>query len=232
MLPINIKINKSKDSQPGAESPSSNVLNLNNQPSNPLKNPLKKYLYLLIVLLAIEALAIAALYFKQPDSPYLKLFPKNLMAISYFNHPQISNLFKSLNNQEGGLSVFNWTEKEFRDLLGKAKIESPETILSLFQDQAALILLSGDKQPSGWMIFASIKVNSNQFNEAKDKAERTIKQNFNITDEDYRQIKITKIQNLDQNPNSLYYAKVNDYFIATNNLSRLKESIDLAVTNR
>ena len=85
MLPINIKINRPKANELNPESP--NVLNLNSQlNSKPLKNPLKKYIWLLLVLLATEALVIAAIYFKQPSSPYLKLFPNGLIATSYFNH--------------------------------------------------------------------------------------------------------------------------------------------------
>jgi len=228
MLPINIKINRPKANELNPESP--NVLNLNSQlNSKPLKNPLKKYIWLLLVLLATEALVIAAIYFKQPSSPYLKLFPNGLIATSYFNHSQISNLFKTLKEQGYNLSLFNWTENEFKNLLAKAKIESPAIILSLFQNQVALVLLPASGQHLNWMIFASTKVNGDQFNEAKDKIERAIKQNFNIINENYRQIQITKIQNLDQGPNSLYYAKVNNYFIATNDLDHLKEAIDSAI---
>lgn len=228
MLPINIKINRPKTNESNPESP--NILNLNGQSNNkPSKNPLKKYIWLLLVLIATEALVIAAIYLKQPSSPYLKLFPSGLIATSYFNHSQISSLFKSLKERGYNLSLFNWTESEFKDLLGKAKVESTDTILSLFQDQAALVLLPASGQNLNWMIFASIKVSSDQFNEAKNKTERAIKQNFNITNENYRQIQITKVQNLDQSPNSLYYTRVNDYFIATNNLDRLKEAINSAI---
>ncbi len=227
MLPINIKINRPKANEPNPESP--NVLDLNNQPNKPPKNPLKKYIWLLLILLASETLIIAAIYFKQPSSPYLKLFPSNLIATSYFYHSQISSLFKSLKEQGYNLSLFNWTENEFKSLLAKAKIESADAILSLFQDQAALVLLPASGQHLNWMIFASVKVGGDQFNETKNKTERAIKQNFNIIDENYRQIQITKIRNLDQGPNSLYYAKVNDYFMATNDLDRLKEAIDLAI---
>jgi len=228
MLPINIKINRPKANEPNLESP--NVLDLNGQKEKvSLKNPLKKYIWLLLAILAAEGLVIATVYFKQPSSPYLKLFPNGLIATSYFNHSQISNLFKSLKEQGYSLSFFNWTESEFKDLLTKTKIESTDTILSLFQDQAALVLLPASGQYLNWMIFASVKVNSDQFNEAKSKIERAIKQNFNITNENYRQIQITKVQNLDQSPNSLYYAKVNNYFMATNDLDHLKETIDLAI---
>jgi len=228
MLPISIKINRPKANEPNPESP--NVLDLNGQTNNkPAKNPLKKYIWLLLFLLTAEALVIAAIYFKQPSSPYLKLFPSGLIATSYFNHSQISSLFKSLKEQGYNLSLFNWTESGFKDLLAKAKIESPDIILSLFQDQAALVLLPANGQRLSWMIFTSVKVSSDQFNETKSKTERAIKQNFNVTDENYRQIQITKIQNLDQSPGSLYYAKVNDYFMAANDLDRLKNSIDSAI---
>ncbi|MCX6741449.1 MAG: hypothetical protein NTY61_03575 [Candidatus Parcubacteria bacterium] len=228
MLPINIKINRPKTNEANPESP--NILDLNNQLNNSQpKNPLKKYIWLLLVLLAGEALLITAVYFKQPISPYLKFFPNGIIATSYFNHSQISDLFKSLKGQGYDLSIFNWTENEFKTLLEKTKIESTDTILSLFQDQTALVLLPASGRHLNWMIFASVKVNSDQFNETKNKTERAIKQNFNITNESYRQIQITRIQNLDQGSNSLYYAKVNNYFVATNNLDRLKESIDLVV---
>jgi len=227
MLPINIKINRPKSDEPNVESP--NVLDLNNSNNKPPKNPLRKYIWLLLALLATEALVIAAIYFKQPSSPYLKLFPSGLIATSYFNHSQITGLFKSLKEQGYNLSLFNWNENEFKGLLAKAKIESTDQILSLFQDQAALVVLPASGQHFNWMIFASVKVSGNQFTEAKEKTERAIKQNFNIIDENYRQIEIAKVQNLDQGPNSLYYTKVNNYFIASNDLDHLKEAIDAAI---
>jgi hypothetical protein len=227
MLPINIKINRPKANEPKDESP--NILDLNNQLNKQPQNPLKKYIWLLLLLLAGEALIIAAIYFKQPSSPYLKLFPSNLVATSYFNRSQIGDLFQSLKDRGDNLTIFNWKRSELQGLLAKAKIESPSEILNLFEDQTALILLPASGQNLNWMIFSSIKVRADQFSEAQEKTERAIKQNFNITDESYRQITITKIQNLDQGPAALYYAKVKNYFIATNNLDRLKESIDLAL---
>jgi len=226
MAPINIKIRKSNPAEPEP----TNVLNLTSQPAEKqAQGHLKKYLWLLLALLIGEALIIAALYFKQPSSPYLKILPSNLIATSYFDQSQISSLFKSLKSQGYDLPILSWSENELKNLADKANIESTDQLLSLFDDQAAFALVPGNDQRLNWMLLASIKVSGEKFSELQDATERDIKQNFNITNEDYRQIKITKVQNLNQGTNSLYYARVKNYFIATNNVSRLKESIDLAI---
>jgi hypothetical protein len=217
MLPINIKIKKS----PKGHSDSPNVLNLNEQPGKKPKNTLKKYVWLLAAIILAESLTIAFFYYKQPDSPYFKLVPKNIIAVSYFDQTELSSLLKSIDN----LPTVQLAEEEIKNVLNKAKIEFGAEVLKVFKDQMAFIVLPNNGKILSWMILAQNKESQEQINLIKERTEKQLKQNYNLTNEDYRQIQITKIQNLEQGSNNLYYASVKNYFILTNNFDSLKESI-------
>lgn len=227
MPPINIKIKK--DSLTNAE-PSANVLNLNRQPpQNPGKNRLKKYLWLSLFLLAAETLFIAAIYLKQSVASYAKIIPRRYSTIAYFSQSQIADLTRSAENRYSS-PVMEWLKNRYKNLLDKTGIDSANDLLNLFNDSMAIALLPADNdQYVNWLFLASVKTDSQKFNEIKEKTERAIKQNFNITAENYRQISITKIQNLNQGPQIIHYAQVKNYFIAANSFGALKETIDSTI---
>ena len=73
-----------------------NVLNLTNGSSVKMQsNGLKKYLWLLLILVIAESGVIAWLYLLKPVSPYQKLLPPNAVASAYFNQNTLLNLIKS-----------------------------------------------------------------------------------------------------------------------------------------
>ena len=219
MLPINIKIRRSPKEHP--ESP--NVLNLNEQSgAGQPKNSLKKYLWLLAVIVLAEALTIGFFYLKQPTSPYFKIIPKNIIAVSYFNQTELNDLLKSIRE----LPAIKLTKEGMRETLSKTKIEPNEEILKIFQDQMAFVVLPENGKSLNWMLLAQIRVGNEQSSALKEKTEKQLKQNYNLTNESYRQVEIIKIQNLDQGPNKLYYSLIKNYFILTSDIGSLKESID------
>ena len=232
MQPTPIKINKpSANGNDEPARPAKNILNLNSSPARPSSNNrLKKYLWLLLVLVIAEGAAIAWLYFLKPVSPYQKLLPPDAIASSYFNQVSLVNLIKSQKATNPAWPLLAWGDEALKSFLSQAKIEKPEQILALFSDPTALVILPQEtKTKPTWLVLASIKASVDVFSRSRDQAEQSLKQNFNLASELYRQIKVSQIQPLSQDKNSLFYARVNDYFVLTNNKSLIKETIDKIV---
>lgn len=226
MQPTPIKINKPSGGNEPAK-PAKHVLNLNGSPTKPPTNiRLKKYFWLLLILIIAEGAVIAWLYLLKPVSPYQKLLPPNAVASSYFDQIALVSLLKSQKTASPDWSPLAWGENALKDFLSQAKLDQPEQLLALFSDQMALAILppASDASPT-WLILASIKAPADTFLQARDKTEQALKQNFNLASEPYRQIKISQVQSLKENANSFFYAQVNDYFVLTNNESLIKETI-------
>lgn len=228
MQPTQIKINKNANSQPEQAKPLKNILNLNgllNRP--PSNNRWKKYLWLLLVLVIIEGGAIAWLYFLKPVSPYFKFLPQDTAVSSYFNQTSLLTLIKSHKSAQPDWPPLAWSANALKDFFSSAKIDQPEQLLTAFSDQMALAILpQNSKASAAWLILSSIKAPSDIFSQTRDKTEERLKQNFNLINESYRQIKISQVQSLNKDKQSLFYAVANGYFILTNDLSLAKSTID------
>ena len=217
MQPTPIKINKSPNDQ---NEPPKNILNLNVSPAKPLpKNHLKKYLWPLLILVVVQSLTIAWLYLLKPISPYFKLLPRNTIVSSYFNQNRLIELLK---NDPANWPPITWGSGELKTWLAKTKIEQPQQILKLFDDQMALTI-----NPSAtWLILATIKVPDKVFQQARETAEQSLKQNYNLVNESYRQVAITQVKPLDQKQGSIFYGQARGYFILANNSNVIKETVD------
>ena len=228
MPPISVKINRPPADNNEPAKPAKNILNLmNGSPAKTKKGGSKKYLWLLLLLAVVQGLVIAWLYLAKPVSPYFKLLPPNLIASSYFNQSSLLELLKS--NQTSWPPI-NWSANTLRETIKKAKIEQPEQLLKLFHDQMALAILPPETGTVPiWLILASIKDPAGAFSQARDQFEQALKQNYNLINESYRQIKIFQIQPLSQNKNNLFYAETNGYFILTNDNALIKATIDKLV---
>ncbi len=225
MQPISVKINKSPA---GQNEPLKNVLNLNSSLTKPQQsNRTKKYLWLLLVLATLEGAAIVWLYLAKPISPYFKIIPRDLIASSYFNQSSLLELLKSLKNDQTSWPPLNWADNALPELINKTRIEQPEQLLRLFEDQMALAVLpQKTKQSATWLGLAFVKAPADVFSQTRDKAEQALKQNYNLINESYRQIKISQVKPLEQDKNSLFYAQIKGYFILANNAEVIKTTID------
>ncbi len=225
MQPTPIKINKPSASGSEPTKPAKSVLNLNGSPARPRQNSqVKKYFWLLLALIMLESAAIIWLYLAKPISPYFKILPRDLVFSSYFNQSSLLGLLKA---NQTSWPPLNWGAGALQDSFKKAQIEQPEQILKLFKDQMALaILLQTTDETPIWLALASIKAPADVFSQARDKAEQSLKQNYNLISESYRQIKISQIKPLEQSKNGLFYAQANGYFILTNNSALIKTTID------
>lgn len=228
MQPTPVKINKSSANGSESAKTARNTINLTDGPlAKTPTNGLKKYLWLLLILVAAQAAAIAWLYLLKPISPYQKLLPPNAVATAYFNQNTLLNLTKSQLSADSAWPPLAWGEAALKNFLSQNKIEGPEQILALFADQMALAILpqTGQNNPP-WLILSLIKVPGDQFSRSRDQIEQALKQNYNLTSEPYRQIKISQVQPLKDNKLSLLYAEANGYFILANSKELIKTILD------
>ena len=77
-----------------------------------------------------------------------------------------------------------------------------------------------------WLILATIKVPDKVFQQARETAEQSLKQNYNLVNESYRQVAITQVKPLDQKQGSIFYGQARGYFILANNSNVIKETVD------
>jgi len=216
MQPTPIKINKSPN---GQSEPTKNILNLNGSTSKLLSNnKIKKYLWFLLAIVLIEAGGLVWLYLAKPVSPYFKLLPPNIVASSYFDQAALLGLLKN-NTSQPPIALGN---SELKSWLAKTKIEQPDQILRLFGSQMVLAI----KENSTWLILAEIKVPTDAFKQARDRTEQSLKQNYNLISESYRQITITQVKPLNRKEESLFYAEARGYFILTNDSDLIKATMD------
>lgn len=220
-----IKINKPA---PGQNGEAKNILNLSNPPAKPQPSrQTKKYLWLFIALILLEGAAIIWLYLAKPISPYFKIFPKNLVASSYFNQSSLIELLKDSRSGDVSWPALDRGESALRGALNKIEIKEPGQLLEIFEDQAALAVLEEKTgQNPTWLAAATIRVSPDIFLQAQKKAEQTLKQNYNLADDSYRQIKITRIRPLNQTQDNLFYARTKNYFILSNSGEAVKEALD------
>lgn len=228
MQPTPIKINKPAVSGTEDAKPARNVLNLTNGlPTKPKANGLKRYLWFLLILAAVEGAGLIWLYLLKPTSPYQKLLPQETVVSSYFNQTTLINLIKSQRAADASWPPLAWGESALKGFLTQAKINQPEQVLSLFTDQMALAILPEETEiKPTWLLLASVKAPGDTFSQSRDKIEQVLKQNFNVTGESYRQVKISQIQPLSQDKNNFFYAETDGYFILTNNETIIKKTID------
>ncbi len=227
MQPTPIKINKPAANNNESAKPTKNILNLTGSPAKARTNGWKKYLWLLLVLAIAEGVGLAWLYLLKPISPYQRLLPPNAVASTYFYHNSLLNLIKSQRSANANWPPLAWGESTLKSFLSQAKIDQPEQLLAMLADQMALAILPQETQAGPvWLILGSIKVSGDQFSRSREQIEQKLKQNFNLTSELYRQIKISQVQSLKETKLDLFYAEVNGYFILTNNEDVIKTTID------
>ena len=224
MQPIAIKIKKS-----AAEAPAQNIRTASQPPPAPLANkknrPRGMSFWFLLLLVIILTVTLAALLFFKPALPYQDLIPSAAVAVSYFNHELLADSAKVLNDSHYAWPPFVWFKNAWQELLAESKVETKQ-VLALFDSQMALVWLPGSAGQLDWLLLSSKKVSDSAFESAFSPIEKGLKQNYNLVSETYRQVKTTELKSLGQNQPGLYYTQIRNYFLVSNNLNSLKETID------
>lgn len=225
-IPIQIKTKQSDDSR----TMRSNNIDLNNKESHSKKTGKGFFFWLLLVIVMVEAGAITFLYFINTTPPFYSLLPSNPTITAYFNQSSLNSLLQTLKNSQTTVWLpFASANQSLSAFLAKNNINAAE-ISSILEDRMSLALLTpstGDKPI--WLFFATVKNSPDEVASIIKKAERDLKQNFNLVSDTYRQIDIEEIKPLDQNQNSIFFAQPNNLFLLSNDSQTLKDTIDKAL---
>ena len=223
MEPTFIKIRKG--SRQKVADPNAINLAQSNRPTQKTPDKKRWLILLLMIIVLAEASWLAFLLFIKTAPPYQSLIPKNTVSFTYFNQSQLKELTSSLKNQN-----YQWPfSTDAPEILGQFLSKNGlnlDAISSLFKNQIALIILDDNQPPLKWLVIAEKNAQDQEFTGQLNQAEKNLKQNFNLSSDSYRQIKISQIKRLDQNPNSFYYVQISDYFLLSNHLDTLKSTID------
>ena len=210
-----------------------NTLNLNRPSFAADKKPagrLTRWLILILTAVVIvEAGALIGFFIVKPPLPYNNLMPTKTAAVAYFEQTTLRNITKTLQDNQYAWPPFIWSGETIKGLLTQNKIDSLDPLLDLFEDKITLAILPKVSLQPTWLLFAAKKASDETWQTTISQTETALKQNFNLVSEDYRQTTITQIKQLNQTQASLFYVLVQNYFLASNDLDVLKETIDRAI---
>lgn len=223
---IPIKIRRTAKS---SETEIKNVLNLTPNPEKTPK-PITRYLrWLLWALIAVvigEGVALISFFIIKPSLPFNNLMPPKTALVAYFDQSALKEIVVALVKNQYSWPPFNWTQETTKNFLAKNQLSSLDTILGLFDNKMALVMLPRVAPRPAWLIFTTQQASRNDFDALLKQTTQQLKQNFDLTDEDYRQTTITKIKELNQSQANLFYVRVQNYFLISSDLNALKETID------
>ena len=183
------------------------------------------FFWILLALVLVEAGAIAYILILKPASRYQPLIPADAVSTIYFNYSGLNDLANSLVNKQSAWPPFVSLAQNLADFFNRADIKASD-IKPLFEDQMAFVFLPSLNDSAKWILMATQKISDNQFKLQMDQIEKKLKQNFNLTQEIYRQITITEVKPLNQNYRSFYLAYLKNLFIFSNDTSVAKNIID------
>jgi len=220
MPPVTIKINKSTN-QP--ETPSAKTVN---QPPPVIKKkqPGRPLFWLLILLVVILAAGLAAVLFFRPAPPYQNFIPSDAAAVFYFNQARLVSSARTLNETGFNWPPFVWFKNTWNEFLTENKLEAAQ-ISGLFDEPMALVWLPDTNRQINWLFLATKKGGDGPV-VALNQIESRLKQNYNLVADVYRQTAVTEIKPLGQDRLHLYYAQIKNYFLVSNSVDSLKETID------
>lgn len=192
----------------------------------PVRSKKRVLFWLLLILIIIEAGIIAYLYISNTTPAYYSLIPKNSISVIYFNQSSLRDLIGGRPDWAPLISA----EQIFSDFLNKNGLSADE-ITSILEDKMALVWLpaAGQDSPPEWLFLATLNKSPAEASSIIEKAEKSLKQNFNLNSETYRQIEITQIEPLSQSYSGFYFAQPENLFILSNDDQTIKSTVDKAL---
>lgn len=198
----------------------------------PLKGKAFKPVWL-ISLALIFILAVSGLIMfvrSRPFSPFEELVPAEAIGVAYFSQEKLAQSLNVLGQRNYDWQPFASAQSQIKELAAKNGFELG-VLAGFFEDNMALVLLpppgpseKNAGQP-GWLCLARTKDQA-ALGSALDRAADEFKRNYNLSAENYRQIKVTEVKALNQNQAGLFYVLDQNYFLASSNLEVLKATID------
>lgn len=224
-IPVKIKAIGQRNQSPRG------TVNLN-QDGSTVARPAKKacfYVWLLVLLALIEGGIIVFSFLTKTPVPYQSLIPADSISVIYFNQSYLADLAKSLKGNQYGWPPLSSFSQDLEQFFKQANL-STNDLQPLFEAQMALILLAGaNDNPLQWLLIATKKIEESEFEFFLDKAQKNLKQNFDLRADVYRQTTITIVKSLNQSYKNLYFAHLKNLFLLSNNADIIKSTIDKAL---
>lgn len=220
---IPIKINKKTD-------PEADRLNAARAAKKNRSKPGRKFLLWLVIIIAIfEAGIISFLLLYNTDDHFEPLIPNESVSVIYFKQSSLGSLTRSLNDRESNRLPINLEPQIFFDFMDKNNLDANQ-IKSFIKDEMALILLTGNDQANPrWLLLGGLNESSANFKIVLENAAKSLKRDFNLISEIYRQIEIIQAKPLDKDHPGAYFAQPKNLFILGNDPKAIKEVIDKAL---
>ncbi len=223
---IRVNVFKSKGKGPKAVRPIKDDGSSSTEPSR-AKSRLGLFL-----LLAFVAVAVAVYFYQQkPARPYATVAPQTTNAVFYFDEPAFKQIVGAMQENRFAWWPLKSFNEEIKQFFSSQSLGSIEEWLLVFKGQGAWFLLpvQENSQVLAWLGIAEIKLNAERFDQVILEKEKIIKQNYNLTTENYRQIRIGQGRKLDKSSSAIYYARIGDLFFISNDLGTLKKSVNRAI---
>ncbi len=227
-IPIKIKKDKSNQQQV----PKDLRVDLrNNQSAEKPRQLSKKWLFLNIFLvLIIVCLGISYWLLVSQERPFNDLVPEEVIVFSLIEQEKLYqqvwpfSQFLRDNNFYGQEAI-----NKIEGYLSQLNISFKDDFQSLFKKQAAFILKPANSEtPFPFVLVFEKKNSSIKMNDILEELSYRLKNDFNYSEQDYRQIKIINLGSLNGSQNYTY-AEIEKYFIISNSLEFLKRTIDSIV---
>lgn len=200
-------------------------LNKNGSTTTRPARRIRFYVWLLLLLVLVESGMIVFFFLTKTAAPYQSLMPTESVSVIYFNQSSLANLIESQSDWPP-LAYFKQIIEGFSDKAGLKIVE----LQPLFMEKMVLVLLpEPDKASPQWLLLATQKITDAEFEANLEKAQKNLKQNFNLISEVYRQNTIITIKPLNQDYNNLYFTRLKNLFLLSNDVQTIKNTIDKAL---
>jgi len=226
MSQIIIKKNNSSDHQVSEDS----KLDLrNNQPTERQKQFSKKWLYISAFLfLVVIYLGVNYWFSVSQEKPFNDLIPKNAVVYSIVNQTELYLQISHFNQVIQGNNLFiQEIISKINGSLNQAGLSFSSDVQSLFKNQSAFIILPANSEVSlPFLVILERKEELAKVSQILNSIESELNKEFNLYNQDYRQIKITKISPLSNSYYNYFYAQIERYFVISNSQESLEKMVD------
>jgi hypothetical protein len=159
------------------------------------------------------------------------LINQDSVAFALFDKEAIANQIVLLAPDQQKKYLFQDWASTTNVYLSKTGLDFKKDILDLFKKDIGLgIYKANDETPFPFVIILEKHAASTQINSVLNLFSQQFKSDFDLSDEIYRQNRITILKPIN-GQKSIYYSPVGDYFLISDSLSYLKKTIDKIIKN-
>lgn len=200
----------------------SNHLDLRKVASLNQKQPRRKRLFLVFLILVIFILLIKILFFSPQEEVSLnRLIPQQAAILSLIQERALVEEINYPFNQE--------TLNKFNGYLSQADLDWSQDILPLFKKPVAFASFPQSDASQFFVLLFQLEVSPDKIKAILKSLERVLKNDYQFSYQIYRQTKIVILKPLIPDSSLYYYSQIEDYLIISNSLEWIEKVIDLII---